>query len=103
MGKNRDIKSLIRLMSNTIVHEIVAKHTNRPESEKSLNFEVIEYRGQTKKMYGRHNWNQRDKENIKNKVLRMVREKLSIKYSDVSYSEDELEDLLEVEMEVDAL
>jgi len=32
MGKNRDRKSLIRLMANTIVHEIIVKHTNNPET-----------------------------------------------------------------------
>ena len=33
MGKNRDRESLIRIMANTIVHEIVVKHTNKVKQE----------------------------------------------------------------------
>ena len=36
MGKNRDIKSVVVLLVNTVVHEIVAMHTNKPESKQFL-------------------------------------------------------------------
>ena len=70
MGKNRDRESLIRLMVNTIVHELVLKNTNRPESKHFLNSEVIEYRSQTEKMAKEHNWNNEDKVHIREKALK---------------------------------
>ena len=36
MGKNRDRESLIRLLANTTVHEIIFRNTNRPESTEFL-------------------------------------------------------------------
>ena len=33
MGKNRDIEFLVRLLVNTVVHEIVIKHTHKSESK----------------------------------------------------------------------
>ena len=66
MGKNRDLDILIRLIVNTIVHEIVVRHTNRPESEHFLESEIIEYRGQAKKAAKSHNWNDNDKRHIEN-------------------------------------
>lgn len=95
MGKNRDIESLIRLITNTIAHEIVAKHTNKPESKHFLNSEVVEYRGQTEKMTEQHHWNNEDKERIKEKSLKKIKEKLAVKYSDVSFSIKEIEKLLD--------
>lgn len=49
MGKNRDIRSLIDLITNTVVHEIVKRHTSRPESEHFLSSEIVQYRSQTEK------------------------------------------------------
>ena len=98
MGKNRDIESLVRLIVNTIVHEIVVKHTNRPESKHFLDSEIVEYRSQTEKMIRQHNWNIKDKEDIRKKALEKIKEKLSFKYPDVSYSVKEAEKLLDKEM-----
>ena len=85
MGKNRDIKSLIRLIVNTIVHEIVVKHTNKPESEHFLRSEVIEYRSQTENVAKSHNWNDGDRRNVEVNALEKIKEKLAFKYSDVIY------------------
>ncbi len=90
MGKNRDRDSLIRLIVNTIVHEIVVRHTNRPESENFLAAEIIEYRSQTEKVAKSHNWNDNDKKDIEDKALIKIKDKLSIKYSDVKYAEHEI-------------
>ena len=57
MGKNRVRKSLIRGIVNIIVHEVLAKHTNKPESTHFLSSEVIAYRGQTRKIANEFNWN----------------------------------------------
>ncbi len=98
MGKNRDKESLIRLLVNTIVHEIVLKHTNEPESKKFLSSETTEYRGQTGKMAEQHTWNIGDKEDIRKKALKKIKENLGSKYSDVSYSPKEAEILLDKEL-----
>ena len=94
MGKNRDRESLIRFIVITIVHEIVLANTNRQESEHFLNSEVIEYRSQTEKSADNYNWNNEDRKYIEEKALKMIKERLAVKYSDVSYSEQELKSLL---------
>jgi len=98
MGKNRDRESLIRLMVNTIVHEIVMKHTNRPESKDFLKSEIVEYRGQTEKVAKQYTWNDKDKGYIKAKALKKIKEKLESKYSDVSYKAKEPQILLDKEI-----
>lgn len=98
MGKSKDIESLIRLMVNTIVHEIVIRHTNKPESRHFLGSEVVEYRGQTEKISEQHNWNDKDKERIRESVLEKIKEKLSSKYLDVSFSMHEAKKLVEEEI-----
>ncbi len=98
MGKNRDIESLVRLITNTIVHEIVAKHTNKPESKHFLNSEIIEYRGQTEKMAEQQNWNDKNKKYIKEKVLKKIKEKLALKYPDISFSAKEVDRLVDEEI-----
>ena len=98
MGKNRDRESLIRIMANTIVHEIVVKHTNKPESENFLNSEIIEYRGQAENAAEKHKWNNKDIEYIRKKVLKKIKEKMEKKYGDVSFSMKEAEELFKKEM-----
>ena len=90
MGKNRIRESLIREIANIIVHEIVAKHTNRPESVPFLESETIEYRSNAEKTLKKYNWNTDDKEYIEKKALKMIKEKLAVKYSDVIYSKQEV-------------
>lgn len=90
MGKNRIRESLIREIANIIVHEIVVEHTNKPESVHFLESEIIEYRSQAEKTSKEHNWNVEDKEYIEEKALKIIKEKLAVKYSDVRYSEQEV-------------
>ncbi|MDP1695905.1 MAG: hypothetical protein Q8L29_03260 [archaeon] len=90
MGKNNSRDSLIRIIANVAVHEIVAKHTNKPESVSFLNSEIIEYRSKAEKASEEYNWNAEDKEYAKNKALKISKDKLNIKYSDVKYSEEEM-------------
>ena|SRR3989344_3649759 len=99
MGKNRDIESLVRLMVNTIVHEIVVKHTNKPDSKHFLSSEIAEYRSQTEKMAEQHNWNDKDKEHIREKSLKKIKEKLNSKYSDVPFFAKEAKKLVDEEIE----
>ena len=90
MGKNRIRESLIKNIVNVVVHEIIAKHTNKPESLHFLNSEIIEYVSQTKKMTNKYNWDKEDKEYIEENALQMIEEKLLTKYSDVICSEQEI-------------
>lgn len=90
MGKNRDIESLIRLIANTIVHEIVVRHTNRPESRHFLSSEIVEYRSQAERAVKKHNWNDEDKAYISKNALAKIKEKLSAKYPDVKYPKPEI-------------
>jgi len=98
MGKNSDRESLIRIITNTVVHEIVAKHTNKPESKNFLNSEIIEYRGQAENAAEKHKWNNKDIEYIRKKVLKKIKEKMEKKYADVFFSMKEAEELLMEEL-----
>ncbi len=98
MGKNRDIKSVVVLLVNTVVHEIVAKHTNRPESKPFLEAEVVEYRSQTEKVAEMYNWNQADRNYIKEEAIKDVNKVLFSKYPDVSFPLKEVEDCVDEEI-----
>ena len=89
MSKNRTKESLIREISNIVVHEIVAKHTNKPESMHYLKSEIIEYRNRVEKTVEMYNWNSTDLAHIEKKSLILIKDKLANKYSDVKYSEEE--------------
>ncbi len=95
MGKNRDRESLIRVLVNKVVHQILMIKTNKPESRNHLLSEIVEYRGLTSRMYNCCNWNEDDIKYIKGKVLENVRKKMKNKYDDVKFSEKEAERLLE--------
>ncbi len=95
MGKNRDRESLITLIVSTVVHELVARHTNRPESEHFLQSEVTEYFEQVKELASEHTWNDSDKEYIKEKALKKIKTRMEFKYSDVSFLEQEAISLLD--------
>src|SRR3989338_5237098 len=99
MGKHQDRESLTFSIVKTIVHEIVVRHTNRPESVHFLKSEVIEYKSQTDKVAESYNWNNEDRRYMEEKALKMIKEKLAMKYSDVSYSEEELKKILSDFME----
>lgn len=94
MGKNRTRESLIREIANTIIHKILTKYTNRSESVNFLNSETIEYRNNAKKISKIYNWNSEDKNYIERKALELIKIKLSNKYPDVKYSEQEAIDYL---------
>lgn len=94
MGKNRIRESLIRKIANLAVHEIVAKHTNQPEAVPFLRAEIAEYRSKTQKTAAEYNWNDEDRNYAADKTAKMVKEKLSAKYSDVKYGEGEIAKIL---------
>lgn len=89
MGKNRDRDSLIRIIVNTVVHLIVLKNTNRPESKGFISSEVIEYRGRVSRDAKKYHWNESDKTHIRNKALQGIREKMNTKYDDIEFDDKE--------------
>ena len=70
------------------------RSTNKSESKHFLTSEIIEYGNQTKKTAQQHTWNNEDKEYIKSKSLKKIEEKLISKYSDISFSVEGVESLL---------
>ena len=101
MGKNRTKESLIREIINVVVHEILTKHTNRPESIHSVKSEVIEYRSNAEKISKIYHWNADDKKYIEEEALKGIKEKLAKKYPDVKYpKQEELERLKEIMKEI---
>jgi len=89
MGKNRTRESLIRELTNIVMHKLIAKYTNRPETVHFLESEIIEYRSKAEKTLEKYNWNADDKGYIEKKALKMIKEKLATKYPDVRYSEQD--------------
>ena len=89
MGKNRDREALISLIISTVVHELLAQHTNRPASEHFLQSEVAEYFDQAKEIASEHTWNDSDKAYIKEKALKKIKNRMEFKYSDINFSEKE--------------
>lgn len=95
MGKHSDREELIQLLVATVVHKLVARHTNRPESLPFLQSEAVEYFGQAREISSEHTWNYADKNYIKEKTLRQTLNKMESKYSDIFFSEHEAREILE--------
>ena len=95
MGKNRDREALISLIISTVVHELLVQHTNRLESEHFLKSEVTEYFEQVKETASEHTWNDSDKEYIKERALKKIKNRMEFKYPDVQFTEKEAKDLLD--------
>jgi len=90
MGKNSDIISISNSIGTTILHEIIAEHTNKPESITHLTTEYFEYRGQSIRKIDRINLNDKDKKQIRIKVIRKIENTLKTKYQDVKVSQEEI-------------
>jgi len=83
---------------NIAVHEMVAKHANRPDASHFLRSEIVEYRTQAEKTAEEYNWNEEDKQLIKNLAIEFIKNKKDIKYPDVNFSIDEANKLIEEEI-----
>jgi len=98
MGKNKDRESLIRVIVNVVVHEIVLRNTNRPESKNFVRSEIIEYSKKAKGDILKHNWNEKDREYIRENGLDGVKNRMKEKYYDIDFDESEIEEILNREM-----
>lgn len=99
MGKNRIIKILGNFVGNIVVHKILIKYTNKPESIQHLGSEVATYRDNTLEISGEFHWNEQDKEEIKQRALRKFEKIMENNYSDVRFPKDEIKKLIEETIE----
>jgi hypothetical protein len=98
MGKNNIIKSLARLIGGLITHEIVDKHTNKPESRPHLSSEIGAYRENIFIFAQEFNWNDEDKRKIRELAIKDFFSRMKNKYPDVKFSDDEVDKLIEIMM-----
>lgn len=63
MGKDRVIKSLGKNIGSLVVHKLLIKYTNNPETLNHLKHEVINYRENTFEISKEFNWNEQDQKN----------------------------------------
>lgn len=98
MGKNRDVKNIGNIVGTAILHEILAEHTNRPESVNHLMKESVEYRGQSIKKINKVNLNDEDKKQINKIVINKIKNRLKNKYPDVQVSQEEIFQKVEREL-----
>jgi len=90
MGKTHDIENISNLIAQATVHKIVPDYTNKPESIEHMKKEEIEYKSQSFKRLSRTKYNEEDKKEIKEKVIRKVQNIINSKYLDIAIKEEEL-------------
>ena len=94
MGKKSSIESLSKLIANVVIHKILVKHTNKPESINYLEHEIIEYRDVAITAAQEFNWNKEDLLIIKSSSLNKFKKEMIKRYPDVSYPLEEAEDII---------
>lgn len=90
MGKNRTIKILGNIIGNIVVHKILIKHTNKPESISHVTKEVGVYGENASEIAQEFNWNDKDKIKIHEEALKKFNHTMEKYYSDVTFSENEV-------------
>lgn len=98
MGKNRILKTLGKRIGNTVMHKLLIKHTNRPESVGHLESEEQAYRDSAIKEAKRYHWNMEDINLIKLEAIDFIKDRKDKKYSDVVFSFEEAKKLIEEEI-----
>lgn len=99
MGKNRIIKILGNIIGNIVVHKILVKYTNKPESIPHLSEEVGTYRDNALETAQEFNWNEKDKSRIKQEALKKFKKDMKRYYSDVKFPINEPEKLIDETIE----
>lgn len=98
MGKNSVIKTLGKRIGNVVLHKLLVKHTNRPESIGHLQSEEITYRDAAVKDAKKYNWNESDKISLKIQAIEFIKNKKDKKYADINFSSDEATKFVEEEI-----
>jgi len=70
MGKNRIIKILGNIIGNIVVHKILIKHTNKPESVSHITKEIGVYGENASEIAEEFNWNDDNKLEIHEEALK---------------------------------
>lgn len=95
MGKNRIIKILGNIIGNLVIHKILVKHTNKPESINHLKSEIEAYRDSSLEIASEYNWNKGDKEKIRNLSLKKFKKDMNSNYPDVKFPIEKVPELIE--------
>ena len=98
MGKNRVIKSLGRCVGNVALHKILVEHTNKPESKNHLESEVVEYGADAFEKAQMFNWNENDKEKVREFAIRRTHNLIE-NYPDVSFDDEAIEKMVDEAMD----
>src|SRR3989344_4354478 len=94
MGKNKIIKTLGNVLGNVIVHKILIKYTNKPESVHYVTEEIGTYRDNALEIAQEFNWNSKDENKIKQEILKNFKKRIK-KYKDVKFPISEVNKLID--------
>jgi len=94
MGKGRIIKILGNIIGNVVVHKILIKYTNKPESVHHLAEEIGTYRDNALEMAQEFNWTEEDEKKIKQEALKNFNKRIK-KYKDVKFPISEANKLID--------
>ncbi len=94
MGKTRIIKILGNIMGNVVVHKILIKYTNKPESVHYLAEEIGTYRDNALEIAQEFNWSRKDGDKIKQETLKNFSKRIK-KYKDVKFPSLEVNRLID--------
>ena len=98
MGKNSSLRTLGNVIGNVVLHKMLGRYTNKPESVSHLINEENEYRASAIKEARKFNWNEKDKQEVKIAAIQFFRNKSIKKYSDVRLPLGEAEVLIDKEI-----
>ena len=93
MGKNSSIRSLGKCVGNIVLHKLLLRHTNRPESKKHIMDEVKDYGADAREKAQEYSWTDKEKAEIEDKAHKKVKNSLE-KYPDLDYEESEISSLI---------
>ena len=85
MGKNSVIKTLGKRIGNVVLHRLLIEYTTRPESIHHLQSEEKTYRDQAVIDSREYNWNEGDKELLKEKSIEFINSIGTKKYPDLNF------------------
>ncbi len=94
MGKNSIMNSLGKCIGNIVLHKLLVRHTNKPESVDYLQKEVEEYTNDVLQKVGEFHWNDFEKDEIANIAFHAFKKKV-LYYPDISYEEGEVDVLID--------
>lgn len=98
MGKNRVLRTLGKRIGNVVLHKLLVKYTNKPESKGHLQSEEVEYRSAALRDTQEYHWSEEEKQALKKQALVFVMSRRSAKYEDVAFLSGEAEKLIDEEI-----